>query len=151
MAGGRPEKIVDWKLVDRLIEAGCNIDEVAGNFDMLGRTLGDKIVKKFGINYTQYSQTIRKKGTSKLRLSQYDKALDNATPGNAQMLIWLGKNLLGQKDSSVQENTVSESTMMQFSLLMKQISELQSQSGSKSESKPDLNIDDNNMMSEQRS
>ncbi len=147
MPAGRPEKPIDWKLLDELLEVGCNAKEIAANFDLYHTTLYDRVKEKYGVNYTEYASKFKCKGYSKLRRSQFEKAINNNSSGNVQMLIWLGKNLLGQKDSSVQENTVSESTMTQFNLLMKQISDLQSVSGTKS----DLNIDDNNMMSEQKS
>jgi predicted DNA-binding protein YlxM (UPF0122 family) len=89
---GRPEKPIDWDLVDRLIECQCPADEIAGNFDITRETLYDKIKDKYNVNFTNYSCALRSKGKSKLRLKQWEKAEE----GNIPMLLKLGQIHLDQ-------------------------------------------------------
>lgn len=141
----KPRKPIDWKLVDELLEAGCTAKEIAANFDLYHTTLYDRVKEKYGICYTEYASQLKSRGYSKIRLSQFEKALNNSSLGNVQMLIWLGKNLLGQKDSISQENSVSEQTLSQFQSLMNQISSLQSSCVS------DLNKEESSINNEQKS
>lgn len=91
---GRPEKMVDWNLVDELLMADCTGVEIAPHFDMSVYTFYDRIRDEFGMNLTEYSFIKKSQGDACLRKRQYDKALD----GDTSMLIWLGKNRLRQKD-----------------------------------------------------
>lgn len=94
----RPEKEIDWNLVDSLLIAGCHGTEIAPHFDMHYSTFYDRVVKKYGISFTDYAQEKRQKGNSNLRYHQYLKALGKTEAGDNSLLIWLGKNRLGQKD-----------------------------------------------------
>ena len=90
----RPEKTIDWKLVDKLLQAHCPGTEIAASFDLHPNTFYDRVEKEFGCGFTEYSQQKKKKGKNNLRLAQ----LKNALEGNTSMQIWLGKNWLAQKD-----------------------------------------------------
>jgi len=149
MPAGRPEKKIDWELVDRMLEANCSAKEIASHFGMYYQTFYEKIAEKYNTNFTNYAASKRESGLARLKLSQFEKAINNSSTGNVQMLIWLGKNLLGQKETVSTENSVNENTMSQFTALMKQISELQSPSGISFNS--DLNIDEINIINEQKS
>jgi hypothetical protein len=112
---GRNLKNIDWDLVDELLFAGCLGTEIAPHFDMHVNTFYKRLEEEKGISFTEYSSIKRCQGDSLLRKVQYDKALkrDNA------MMIWLGKQRLGQKettDISFDKDMVSKfhSTMNQF-------------------------------------
>ena len=92
--GSPKEKYIDWNLVNKLLEAGCTGTEIAPHFGIHYETLYDRAYKDFGIMWTEYAQRLRQKGDSSLRAVQYAKALK----GDNMMLIWLGKNRLGQRD-----------------------------------------------------
>jgi hypothetical protein len=94
MAIGRPEIDLDWKKIDFLLEAGCPGTEVASHMGCHFETLYDRVEKKYGMPFSQYSYERRQKGDSSIRAKQYQKALQ----GDNHMLIWLGKNRLKQKD-----------------------------------------------------
>jgi len=145
MTAGRPEKKIDWELVDRMLQANCSAKEIASHFNLHYQTFYERIAEKYNTNFTNYAASQRESGLAKLKLSQFEKATDNSSKGNVQMLIWLGKNLLGQKETVSTENTVNENTINQFTALMKQISDIQSGSAS---SASDLNIDEINMIKE---
>lgn len=117
----RTEKKLDWERVDEMLQAGCLGTEIAAVYDMHPNTFYEKVNQKFKISFTQYCQQIRSKGDSLLREAQFKKAvkkLDNT------MLIWLGKNRLGQRES-VSEFTISDDVMKPFIAVMNQINGLQ--------------------------
>jgi hypothetical protein len=94
--GGRQQKPIDWNLVDELLEAGCHGTEIAPNFDLTYERFYERVVEKYNMSFTEYSQKIRQKGESCLRKVQYDEAIKNK---NTPLLIWLGKCRLKQRDS----------------------------------------------------
>ena len=90
----RPNKSIDWSMVDKLLQAHCLGTEIAANFDMHPETFYDRVKKEFGIGFTEYSTQKKNKGKNNLRLAQFKTALG----GNTSMQIWLGKNWLAQRD-----------------------------------------------------
>ena len=92
---GRSIKHIDWDLVDDLLKAGCPGTEIAPHFDMIADTLYDRVKLEKGVTFTEYSLSKRSHGDGLIRQTQYKKALkeDNT------MLIWLGKQRLGQKET----------------------------------------------------
>lgn len=95
---GRPHIPIDWELLDQLLEAGCDGVEVAAEFNIHPHTLYDKVRAKYGMLFTDYSATKHSKGKGALRLEQHKKAFNYKTKGSTQMLIWLGKVRLGQRE-----------------------------------------------------
>ena len=92
---GRPKKYnLDTKQVEQLAGFGCTDTEIASFFDISRTTLER--------NYEHYLTKGRESG--KIRLRQYQWA--SAKKGNVAMLIWLGKQMLGQTDK--QEITTTE-------------------------------------------
>ena len=84
---GRPKKIIDYNLAEKLAGIMCTQEEIASLLDLSVRTLQRdeefcRIYKKGQDN-----------GKMSLRRMQYKLADKNAT-----MAIWLGKQYLGQKD-----------------------------------------------------
>jgi hypothetical protein len=133
---GRPEKPIDWDRVNELLEAGCTGTEIAPHFDIHYTNFYDRVEKKYGISFTDYASKMRQKGDSLLREKQYKKALK----GENALLIWLGKNRLGQKDQPEQENFKIED-LEKFTAIMNLLSQTQSGKSVKS----DLNIASNNI------
>lgn len=97
---GRPEKPINWELVDRMIEAQCTGVEIAGACGMHWDTFFTRFRKHHGISFTDYSTQKAQSGLGIIKLAQYQKAINNSAKGNVQMLIYLGKVLLGQKEPS---------------------------------------------------
>ena len=92
---GRPKKFdLDVAQVEQLASFGCTNTEIASFFNCSDTTL----TRNYGENL------IKGRDAGKIRLRQYQwKAAKN---GNVAMLIWLGKQLLGQSDK--QEITHNE-------------------------------------------
>lgn len=88
----------DWKLLDSCIIWGTKVfcaDKLNVNID----TLNERIQERYGCNFSTYKDKKREDVRNNLRLKQYEIAMK----GNVTMLIFLGKNELGQSDKV--ENT----------------------------------------------
>lgn len=131
----RPEKPVDWKLVDDLLICGCMGTEIAPHFNMHPDTFYNKVKDHYNMGFTEYSCQKKQEGDSFIRRKQFEKAIK----GDNMMLIWLGKNRLNQSDSPKQDSMLNN-IAHQFDSLMSQIKETQ-----------DLKIVDNNINNEQKS
>lgn len=92
---GRDKKVIDPDEVEKLSGIGCKDSEIA---DWFG-------IKQDTLRYNFADQLT--KGREHLKQSLRRAQLSLALSGNAVMLIWLGKNILGQSDapSDSQANT----------------------------------------------
>lgn len=91
---GRPKIEVDRDEVEKLCHMQCTAIEIAGFFDMSVDTL-DLRCKEWGFNnFTDFFKRYSQGGKISLRRSQFSVA----EKGNVTMLIWLGKQYLGQKE-----------------------------------------------------
>jgi hypothetical protein len=89
---GRPRARFDLSKVEKLASIGCTHDEIAVFFDTTTETL-----KRRKHKWEDFCSAIEKGKTNfhmSLRRQQWKQAQD----GNVTMLIWLGKNCLGQRD-----------------------------------------------------
>lgn len=96
---GKPQITIDWHKVDRFLESGCTGTEIAGSFGCHPDTLYKQCEDEKGMLFSAYAAQKRGSGDSLIRAAQMRLALT----GNSSMLIWLGKNRLGQKDDPYQE------------------------------------------------
>lgn len=117
---GRPEKPIDWELVDKLLEAGCSGPEISPYFNIHSDTLYRRTEDRYGMNFTTYSAILYEKGNAALRKAQYDKAYG----GDNTMMVWLGKNRLKQRENPT-ELTVSNETVQSFKEIMTQVKSAQ--------------------------
>lgn len=92
---GRKEHIIEWSKVDKMLEAGCTGTEIAGEIGCHPDTLYDRCEKEKGLLFSVYVRSKRAKGDGTLRAKQFKLAME----GDRVMLIWLGKNRLGQKEN----------------------------------------------------
>ena len=83
---GRPKKELDTDMIERLASIFCTNEEISTIVGCHSDTLAD--------NFSEYLKKGRDKGKMSLRRMQWEKA----QTGNTTMLIWLGKQMLGQKD-----------------------------------------------------
>lgn len=89
---GRRKRVVSPKDVYELASLGCTDREIARWFDVDENTLR--------YNFSDIIEKGREDIKHSLRRAQLKLALN----GNAVMLIWLGKNLLGQSDTPLNSN-----------------------------------------------
>lgn len=91
---GRPRKEVNWEEFDKLCAIQCTEEEIAAWFDMSRELLNQRCKEEYDMTFLALFRQKRQKGFSSLRRNQFKRA----TGGSDTMLIWLGKQYLGQKD-----------------------------------------------------
>jgi hypothetical protein len=110
--GGAPRKEIDFELFERYCSILCTQVEIADLFGISVDSLSRRVEEHYGATF---AETYAKKcadGKMSLRRAQHQTAVGRppiiengqvivqGTPPNPTMLIWLGKNHLGQKDKS---------------------------------------------------
>lgn len=91
---GRPQAIIDWKTVDRLLQAGCSGVQIAARLAIHPDTLYRACQAEHKSDFAAYSQQKREHGETLILEQQFAAAMK----GDKTMLIWLGKQRLGQKE-----------------------------------------------------
>lgn len=120
----RPEKPIDWDLLDSLLEAGCSSNEAAPYFNMTGETICYRVLYKYGMDFSSYSREKTYKGDACIRHQQYLKATGQSDKGDNTQLVWLGKNRLKQRDAP-QELTVTQLQVDTNIAIMSQLTKAQ--------------------------
>ena len=92
---GRPRKNIDWNIVDGMLTIQCTQEEICMALGICVDTIANACKREHGITFQEYSAQKRTAGAVSLRRKQYDLAVKK---GDRTMLIWLGKNILGQTD-----------------------------------------------------
>jgi hypothetical protein len=89
---GPKTKDIDMALVEKLAQIHCTDEEIAGIVGVSHDTLGRR--KKQQPEFAERLTRARLQGKASLRRLQWQAAQSGSIP----MLIWLGKQLLGQRD-----------------------------------------------------
>ncbi len=108
---GRKPKIINWALVNRLCLFQCTQQEIADCLEIDHDTLQAACLRDHKIKFSQYYEQKRAGGKKSLRRRQWEVAVDD---GNVTMLIWLGKQYLGQAEK--QEHTGKEGGAIEIQL-----------------------------------
>lgn len=93
---GRPKKEIDWPKVEAMCRIQCTGEEIASVLGFSYDTLERACKREHNINFADYIAQKKEGGKASLRRNQWKLA----ESGNATMLIWLGKNILGQADKA---------------------------------------------------
>jgi len=105
---GRPKAVVNWKTVDSMCKVHCTGEEQAAILGINYDTLNAACKRDKKMDFSDYYAQKSAGGKMSLRRKQFA----SAAAGNPTMLIWLGKNWLGQSDapkSAVEDETESMS------------------------------------------
>ena len=105
----RPVKDFDKKQFEALCELQCTKFEICDWFDTTDKTLENWCIRTYGAGFSEVFRQKRGKGMIALRRKQREVALS----GNTTMLIWLGKQWLGQKET-VEVESPADDALMQF-------------------------------------
>ena len=84
----RPKIQIDAELVYKMAQWGCKTREIADHFNCSEDTISGRFSSQLA------------KGRADLRMSLRQWQLAAAKKGNPTMLIWLGKQMLGQADKA---------------------------------------------------
>jgi len=90
---GRPKLQLCEKDIEDLAAIGCITEEIARLLDCSKDTIENR-----------YMDSLRL-GRARLKKSLRRRQIESAMEGNATMLVWLGKNLLGQKEKQEIEHS----------------------------------------------
>lgn len=96
---GRPQIKINWEEFDKLCALQCTLAEISSWFQCSEDTIERACKRDQKMGFADYFRQKASKGLISLRRKQYELAMT----GDKIMLIWLGKQYLGQKDKS--ENT----------------------------------------------
>ena len=88
MPAGRPKKIIDYNLTEKLAHIMCTQEEIATTFDCDVRTM------QRDEEFCRVKKKGKENGKMSLRRTQFKLAEKNPT-----MAIFLGKQYLGQRDN----------------------------------------------------
>ena len=95
--GGRPEAEIDLTELEKLCAIQCTNAEIAAWFNVSERTIDRK-------RHEAKFLEVMERGKGKGRISIRRLQMKAAEAGNATLLIWLGKQLLGQRDEQYLEH-----------------------------------------------
>lgn len=93
---GRPLIQIDWDKFDKLCAIHCTLEEIAFIFDCSPDTIERAVKREKDMGFADYIKKASAAGKMSLRRKQFEIALS----GNVAMLIWLGKQWLGQKEKT---------------------------------------------------
>ena len=92
--GGRPKIKIDKEQFEKLCSINCTEEEIAGWFKCSVDTISRFCQSEYDKPFCEIYKTLSAQGKISLRRTQFKIA----DAGNATMAIWLGKQLLGQRD-----------------------------------------------------
>ncbi len=86
---------IDWKQVGDLLKARCSGSQIADSLGIHENTLYERCRTDLGLDFVAFKAQKRAEGNNKILKTQYEVATIDK---DKSMLIWWGKNYLGQKD-----------------------------------------------------
>jgi len=101
----------DWKQIKGLCGILCTGEEIASIMDVDYDTLVARIKEKYKCSFSDFFKKHSSAGKASIRRKQFKKAVED---GNPTLLIWMGKQYLGQKDKT--EVSTSEPIKLQYNL-----------------------------------
>ena len=100
--GGRPRVEIDMELLAGLARIHCTREECATVLGVSEKTITRRLREETGEGFDRFYKKHGAEGRVSLRRAQFDLAIgdpDNGIPPHPTMLIWLGKQWLGQRDT----------------------------------------------------
>lgn len=95
--GGRPKKEIDSVLFDELIQLPLSNEDIAKCLRCHVDTVNAYCQERFGVSFSDCKEQNRQTFRKNILAKQYEMACK----GDRVMLIWLGKQYLGQSEKTV--------------------------------------------------
>ncbi len=105
----RPKAKIDWDHAGKLIAAGCDGVQVAAYFGIKPDTLYFRCEQDNKQGFSEFLREKRAKGDALLYATQYELAIKEKNP---TMLVWLGKQRLGQREKQDTDLTSNGQTIL---------------------------------------
>jgi hypothetical protein len=103
--GGAPEIVIDMAALQSLVEIQCTAEECASVMGISVDTIDRRLKEAGYAGFADFYKKHMDSGKTSLRRAQWKAATIDHNP---TMLVWLGKQVLGQKDRQEVELTVSD-------------------------------------------
>ena len=97
---GRPRIVFDLEIIEKLAGLGLRHEDIADWHDCTTRTIERRIAED-----EEFCRAY-KKGRSRLKARLRQAQLDACWSGSIPMMIWMGKQLLDQKDKTQNETDI---------------------------------------------
>lgn len=108
----RPHKDINWEVVEKLIECGCPGTEIAAKFRIQAATFYRRFEEEYKVSFQNYRTDSKEAGLADLRAMIHAKAINNKAPGNSNLLIFLGRCLLGYREPEVVHHVAANQTQI---------------------------------------
>ncbi len=109
---GRPRIEIDKNEFEKLCGLHATRNEIAGWFECSEDTIENWCNSTYGVNFSVIFKQKASRGKISLRRKQMEVALNGSIP----MLIFLGKNKLGQRDSFEKESDGDVEIKLKYNL-----------------------------------
>jgi AraC-like DNA-binding protein len=103
----KPMSDKEFEQLVAMIRIQCTRDEICDVLNMSETTLNRRLKERGEHNFEALYKKHSGEGKASLRRMQWKAA----EAGNPTMLVWLGKNMLDQKDKVEQDHTSSDGSM----------------------------------------
>jgi hypothetical protein len=97
----------------KVLAVWATAEYCADQLGMSSDSLDRRLKEKYGHGFAEY----KKKVQEPMRINLLKKQYDVAMSGNTAMLIWLGKQHLGQKDKHENDVKIGESSGVHISII----------------------------------
>jgi len=98
---GRPRKEIDFDQFEAMCQIQCTEVEIAAVLNVSVDVLERRCKEQYGVTFAEVYEEKRSHGKESLRRKQWHAAEN----GNITMMIWLGKQWLGQTDTQKIEHS----------------------------------------------
>ena len=115
----RPKKVINQKQFESLCAIQCTQEEICNVLDVCDETLTRWCKEVYNLSFSEVFRQKRDLGKTSLRRNQW-KLAEN---GNSTMQIWLGKQILKQSESPIQDEIKLKELELKEKLMMKQLEE----------------------------
>lgn len=143
----RPKKVINQKQFESLCAIQCTEEEICNVLDVSEKTLISWCNEVYGESFSKVFRQKRDLGKTSLRRNQW-KLAEN---GNSTMQIWLGKQILKQSESPMQDEIKLKELELKVKefelkekLLMKQLEDENDKSDVAQALREVFGIDENN-------
>lgn len=140
---------IDWIEFEKLCSIQCTEVEIAAFFRVTVKTLGVALKKHYGKDFYHVFAEKRVPGLISLRRAQFRLALGNGRDEKPDrvMLIWLGKQVLGQADK---QEAVNIDISAKSAISSKSLAEIKRELKKARDRNEALSTDSNNRVSKNR-
>lgn len=113
---GRPKKKISKEDFEKLCAMQCTLAEIAGFFDCSEDTIERWCLSEYDQRFSEVFEQKSCKGKISIRRNQFRAA----ETGNTTMLIWLGKQYLGQTEKQEIAVSKDDDTVVEMEKYFKQ-------------------------------